>query len=58
MLDEYYQFRRHLVDALERDLLGPGSDDEVITGPPTMRYIVGVLFPARLGPRRSSSGSR
>ena len=45
MLDEYYQFRRHLVDALERDLLGPGADDEVITGPPTMRYIVGVLFP-------------
>ena len=45
MLDEYYQFRRHLVDALERDLLGPGADDEVITDPPTMKYIVGVLFP-------------
>ncbi len=45
MLDQYYQFRRHLVDALERDLLGPEADDEVITGPPTMKYIVGVLFP-------------
>lgn len=45
MLDEYYQFRRHLVDVLERDLLGPEADDEVITGPPTMKYIVGVLFP-------------
>ena len=45
MLDEYYQFRRNLVDALERDLLGPGTNDEVITGPPTMKYIVGVLFP-------------
>jgi hypothetical protein len=45
MLDEYYEFRRHLVDALERDLLGPGADDEVITGPPTLKYIVGVLFP-------------
>lgn len=45
MLGEYYQFRKHLVDALERDLLGPGAVDELITGPPTMRYIVGVLFP-------------
>src|ERR1035441_3596537 len=45
MLGEYYQFRQHLVEALERDLLGPGADDEVITGPPTLRYIVGVLFP-------------
>ena len=45
MLDEYYQFRRQLVDALERDLLGPEADDEVIAGPPTMKYIVGVLFP-------------
>lgn len=45
MLDEYYQFRRNLVDALERDLLGPRAEDEVITGPPTMTYIAGVLFP-------------
>ena len=45
MLDEYYQFRRHLVDALERDLLGPGSPDEVITDPPATKYIAGVLFP-------------
>jgi hypothetical protein len=45
MLDEYYRFRRNLVDALELDLRGPGADDEVITGPPTMKYIVGVLFP-------------
>ena len=45
VLDEYYQFRRHLVDALERDLLGPGSPDEVITDPPTTKYIAGVLFP-------------
>ena len=45
MLDEYYQFRRHLVDALERDLLGPEAPDEVITDPPTTKYIVGVLFP-------------
>lgn len=45
MLDEYYQFRRHLVDALERDLLGPGSPDEVIADPPITKYLAGVLFP-------------
>ena len=45
VLDEYYQFRRHLVDSLERDLLGPESPDEVITDPPTTKYIAGVLFP-------------
>ena len=56
MLDEYYQFRRNLVDVLERDLLGPGADEEVIAGPPTMKYVVGVLFPARLGSRRPSTG--
>ncbi len=45
MFDEYYRFRRLLVDALERDLLGPGSPDEVIADPPTTKYIAGVLFP-------------
>ena len=45
MFDEYYQFRHQLVDALERDLLGPGSPDEVIADPPITKYIAGVLFP-------------
>jgi hypothetical protein len=45
VLDEYYQFRRHLVDALERDLLGPESPGEVIADPPITKYIAGVLFP-------------
>ena len=49
MLDEYYEFRRHLVETLERDLLGPNSPDEVITDPPTTKYIVGVLFPRNAG---------
>lgn len=49
MLDEYYEFRRHLVETLERDLLGPESPDEVITDPPTTKYIVGVLFPSNAG---------
>ena len=45
MFDEYYQFRRHLVEVLERDLLGPESPDEVIADPPVTKYIAGVLFP-------------
>ena len=45
VFDDYYRFRRLLVDALERDLLGPGSPDEVIADPPTTKYIAGVLFP-------------
>ena len=45
VFDEYYQFRRQLVDALERDLLGPGSPGEVIADPPITKYIAGVLFP-------------
>ncbi len=45
MLNDYYQFRSRLVEALERDLLGPASPDEVIADPPITKYIVGVLFP-------------
>jgi hypothetical protein len=45
VLDDYYQFRRNLVYVLERDLLGPAAEDEVINDPPTMKYIAGVLFP-------------
>jgi hypothetical protein len=45
VLDEYYEFRRQVVSALERDVLGPGSPQELITDPPTTKYITGVLFP-------------
>jgi hypothetical protein len=34
-----------MVDALERDLMGPGAPDEVISDPPITRYVAGVLFP-------------
>lgn len=46
MFDDYYDFRRRVVDALERDVLGPESSDETITDPPTTKYISGVLFPS------------
>ena len=46
MFDDYYDFRRRVVEALERDVLGPESLDETITDPPTTKYISGVLFPS------------
>ena len=45
MFDEYYEFRRTLVDALESDLMGPTTADETIVDPPITRYITGILFP-------------
>jgi hypothetical protein len=45
VLDDYYKFRSYIVGALERDLLGPESPDEIITDPPITKYIAGVLFP-------------
>lgn len=45
MLDDYYAFRSALVDALERDLMGPSAADETISDPPITRYVTGILFP-------------
>lgn len=45
MFDEYYAFRDALVDAVERDLMGPTSADETISDAPMTRYITGILFP-------------
>lgn len=47
--DPHYDFRRGLVAALERDLKGPGTVDEVITDPPITRYVSGILFPRDAG---------
>ena len=49
MFEEHYDFRRRLVEALERDLMGPSSPDEVIGDPPITRYVAGVLFPRDAG---------
>jgi hypothetical protein len=45
VFDEYYDFRSALVDAVERDLMGPSAPDETITDAPITRYISGILFP-------------
>ncbi|MFI8435892.1 helicase-related protein [Streptomyces sp. NPDC079020] len=42
----HYELRDGLVEQLRRDLLGPGSPDEVLTqDPPITTYPIGVLFP-------------
>ncbi|WP_424922704.1 hypothetical protein, partial [Streptomyces sp. wa53] len=42
----HYTLREGLVEQLRRDLLGPGSADEILTqDPPITTYPIGVLFP-------------
>lgn len=44
--DDYYDFRKTLVDCLVMDVLGPSSESEVIDDPPITRYVTGILFPS------------
>lgn len=39
------QLRQKVVDFLHWELVGPGSPDETLDEPPTLRYSAGVLFP-------------
>ncbi|MER5770246.1 helicase-related protein [Streptomyces sp. NPDC001985] len=42
----HYEMRDEIVSRLRRELLGPGTDDEVLTlDPPITTYPIGVLFP-------------
>jgi hypothetical protein len=48
---EHYRIRRSLVDQLRRELLGPGTEGEVLTqDPPITAYPIGVLFPRPADP--------
>lgn len=48
-LDEYYDFRRELADAVIRDILGPTASDEIIEDKPLTRYGAGVLYAQNSG---------
>lgn len=48
-LDPYYELRRRIVDRLAVDLIGPESEEEVLTDPPITQYVAGVLYPATSG---------
>lgn len=45
--DEFYKARDIVVDILEKDLVGPVEQDEVIQGFPTSYYVMGKLYPRR-----------
>lgn len=49
LMQDQYGFREMLLENLRRDLVGPRTEDEVITDPPVTRYAVGVLFPKDAG---------
>ena len=41
----YYEARNIVREILEKDLLGPLSDDEMITDYPVVYYVTGKLYP-------------
>ncbi|HLG76609.1 MAG TPA: hypothetical protein VKX46_09345, partial [Ktedonobacteraceae bacterium] len=38
--------RRQLKDELRRDLVGPGSENEILSDAPTIEYLTGILYPS------------
>jgi len=38
--------RRQLIDELRRDLIGPGSENEILSDAPTIEYLTGILYPS------------
>ena len=43
--NKYYEARNIVREIMEKDLLGPLSEDEIITDYPTSYYVTGKLFP-------------
>ncbi len=48
-MDAKYAVRDAIVDALERDLVGPHSEEETLTDAPFSTYVTGVLYPGAAG---------
>lgn len=48
-LAEQYEVRDELIGALERDIVGPREELEVLEDAPFSTYLAGVLYPAELG---------
>ena len=42
---EYYKAREIITEILSKDLLGPASEDEILSERPTQYYILGKLYP-------------
>ena len=43
---KYAYIRKLMLDAVREDLIGPGSEDELITDYPTSKYITGIVYPS------------
>lgn len=43
--NEYYKARSVIVDVVERDLVGPVTDDEILAESPLSYYVAGKLYP-------------
>ena len=50
LLSAQHAVRNELCEALQEELIGPRSDDEVLKEPPLNRYLSGILYP-HLGAR-------
>lgn len=44
-IDRVLQLRSEIVDAIEKDILGPKDENELIPVSPTKKYLSGVLYP-------------
>jgi hypothetical protein len=49
-LESQYDFRHRMVTTLERDLIGPTSEREVIDDLPLQTYVSGILYPKSFEP--------
>lgn len=56
-LQDYYGFRRNLIDVLFTDLVGPTSEEEIIEDDPLTRYAAGILYPQQSGTIRPENDS-
>jgi hypothetical protein len=48
-LDGFYALRDALVGRLEKDLVGPGAENELIEDPPITKYASAILYPRDAG---------
>src|SRR5260370_1803105 len=46
MVPSVTDLRRQLIDELRCELIGPRSDDELLSDPPTIEYLTGILYPS------------
>lgn len=43
--NRYQDFRQELIDFIQKDVVGPFSEDEIVDDAPATKYSAGILFP-------------